>query len=47
MLGYFHGKNNKQKFKYNKYNKNTSYYTIFFTLAYDTNSKTFSGKITL
>ncbi len=33
MLGYFHGKNNKQKFKYNKYNKNTSYcikYNIFY-----------------
>ncbi len=21
MLGYFHGKNNKQKYKYNNYNK--------------------------
>ncbi len=42
-----------KKYKYNKYNKKQQtnkhklYYTRFFTLTYDKNSKTFSGKIIL
>ncbi len=42
-----------KKYKYNKYNKNQQtnkhklHYTRFFTLTYDKNSKTFSGKILL